>query len=427
MSGGWGVCSVTASLRRAGFVDHSRNCGSKYYGIIFAVLLFATSQAMLLAAVPRCLCRVKRRLFSTDRHPKRSTKYFDEHGRPRPRVRDLFDAAAKKLGVTELDEWYDVKVDRWDALGHSVLLRKQFNGSLSGALKQVYPEHSWNAIRFKMKSKGLFASHENQRAYFEWLGAELGVRVLADWYDFLPPADKLKHLGGSSILRRHDGSGAAALQFAYPEHVFEPWKFTKISARAWKNQRVLRAFFDSLGKQLGVTQLRDWYNLADTHVIRHAGGWRAIFQGDTLARVLNLAYPEHEFHDWLFSSAPSGFWTAAENRRRVLLWIAREKGLLSREGMSSAERKEEEQAAAGPLPVADLETLYHIQVADLNLFGGTKPRNTCLTSPPKLTLLCRCVVSRLLGRYRDMAELLENTFPEHSWVSMKFSHLREKE
>jgi hypothetical protein len=51
----------------------------------------------------------------------------------------------------------------------------------------TYARHTWIPWRFDSVPKGYWNDIKNQRSYIEWLGKEMGVTDLSDWY-------KIKHV-----------------------------------------------------------------------------------------------------------------------------------------------------------------------------------------------------------------------------------------
>jgi hypothetical protein len=41
----------------------------------------------------------------------------------------------------------------------------------------------------------------------------------------------------------------------------------------------------------------------------------------TVSLIMNSVYTDHEFHPWLFSSVPRGFWDLKENRITYIRWL----------------------------------------------------------------------------------------------------------
>src|SRR5689334_11764989 len=94
----------------------------------------------------------------------------------------------------------------------------------------------------------------NHRAFFNWLGKQLGYKELDDWYNVTTEII-LKH-GGLSLLREYyNNSLSQALQTLYPEHNWLPWRFWQAPKGCWENKRNQKQFFDWLGEQLSYKQL----------------------------------------------------------------------------------------------------------------------------------------------------------------------------
>lgn len=61
------------------------------------------------------------------------------------------------------------------------------------------------------------------------------------------------------ILVYYDGCLAKAVMNVYPEYKWQPWRFVKAPKGYWQSTQNLRDYIEWLGKQLGITQLDDWY------------------------------------------------------------------------------------------------------------------------------------------------------------------------
>lgn len=64
--------------------------------------------------------------------------------------REFLDDLARRAGLTQLVDWYDVQPKRLenDIRGLVSLLTLKYEGSLSQALQAVYPEHAWERNKF---------------------------------------------------------------------------------------------------------------------------------------------------------------------------------------------------------------------------------------------------------------------------------------
>jgi hypothetical protein len=130
--------------------------------------------------------------------------------------RVVLSAIGEKLQVTNLEDWYNVKSQKvieqqggsacatrfasrspfltaLFALGATIL--RKYNKSLFSALTALFPEHEWLAWRFVSAPNNFWASRENRRKYFEWLGKELDIKQLEDWYSVTKPV--IRKYGGS--------------------------------------------------------------------------------------------------------------------------------------------------------------------------------------------------------------------------------------
>ena len=52
-------------------------------------------------------------------------------------------------------------------------------------------------------------------------------------------------------MNSHNGSPFQALQAAYPEHEWLPWKFSNTPKGFWEKKENQKKFFDWLGKEIG--------------------------------------------------------------------------------------------------------------------------------------------------------------------------------
>ncbi len=65
--------------------------------------------------------------------------------------------------------------------------------------------------------------------------------------------------GGEALIDAYNGSLYDALCAIYPQHQWNPKRFTK--KESFDDFRVRKGWFDRVGKELGVNQLDDWYKI----------------------------------------------------------------------------------------------------------------------------------------------------------------------
>lgn len=283
-------------------------------------------------------------------------------------LRPIFDKIGASVGIKRLDDWYALSTTQFREHGGATILSRKLGGKLSASLPLVYPEHKWEIFKFRNMSKNIFATEQRQREYFDWLGAQLGVLSPEDWYALMPSSTELIRMGAASLLKRYSGSSILALQHLYPEHRFAPWKFKRVPRKFWDQFETRRLYFDSLAEQLGFNPTANpeaWYRF-DRDTLAQFGGWTIAMKFKTLCNALNATYPEHRFLEWRFSAVPSGFWRDARNRRRFLLWLAREQRLI-------------EQSIDDENGQVDFEKFYELQWDHVENQGGTlKIGSICL-------------------------------------------------
>lgn len=129
--------------------------------------------------------------------------------------RTFFDWVAEILKLKCLDDWYGVTMRDVANLGGSGvlivttsthrqlqiydkkkrydnslinrhlagLLAGWYDSSLSKALTSLYPQHTWRAWKFSQVPSKFWCTKDNQLRYFAWLGEQLNIKNLDDWYN----------------------------------------------------------------------------------------------------------------------------------------------------------------------------------------------------------------------------------------------------
>jgi hypothetical protein len=62
-------------------------------------------------------------------------------------------------------------------------------------------------------------------------------------------------------MYKYNNSAAQMIMNIFQEHEWLPWKFTTCPKHFWNDDKNKRIFLDWAGKQLGVKELKDWYNI----------------------------------------------------------------------------------------------------------------------------------------------------------------------
>ena len=210
--------------------------------------------------------------------------------------KQFFDRLGIRLGYKCMDDWYNVaKKDVYGKYGREIL--NYYDNSYIDALLDVYSEHNWEVFRFKNKPFGFWKKNENGKKFFDWLKNRLGYKCMDDWY-YLKMEDIYKN-GGGSFLSYYNCSPSSALQNIYPEHDWMLWRFNPVKRGYWdelmKDNKEIKRIINWLSEQLFIKCLDDWYRVSLEGIRR----WIHIDSAKDLYRMLQVAYPEHQWDNKL--------------------------------------------------------------------------------------------------------------------------------
>jgi hypothetical protein len=269
------------------------------------------------------------------------------------------------FGVKELDDWYAVSAE--DVKKELSFIGNYYNSSLYNALKTLYPQHNWDPLRFSRVSRGYWTENA-QRAALERVGREqFGVKELDDWYSV--PATSVRH--ELSFVQKY-GSLFDALKKFYPQHNWDPLRFSRIPTGSWANENVQREALESFAKEkFGVKELDDWYSVPIEDVKSRFGFIQSYYNG-SLFEALKKLYP---YHNWDPARFPIGIkaYRTDENTKREALERLGEK-----------------------LGVKELDDWYSVSAS---------------------------VVHQELGfmkKYRSLFYALKAFYPQHNWDPLRF-------
>jgi hypothetical protein len=154
-------------------------------------------------------------------------------------------------------------------VGGMTLVHVYYHKSVPLLLSTMYPEYNWLPWKFQQTPKNFWSDINNQRKFVEWVGKELKIKDMCDWYNVTLKVTikcyrysflkDFEALGCYYLLQnRYNGVISAFLSAVYPEHEWLPWKFVNIPKHFWNDIKNQKSFFDWAGKQLGVKELSDW-------------------------------------------------------------------------------------------------------------------------------------------------------------------------
>jgi len=164
--------------------------------------------------------------------------------------KDFVEHLGRKLGISNLNDWYHVRVQNFNDLGGAGLL-KRYGGSLIKMLHFLYPNHNWQPWRFEAVSRHFWKDSNNLVGYLRWLSEQLGISTMRDWKCI--SYHQIKYLKGSVLLSQHKGV-LPLLRHCFPDidSIFLP-----TSTCPTKSQQFL---YNIIAKLFQVSQVEMKYN-----------------------------------------------------------------------------------------------------------------------------------------------------------------------
>jgi hypothetical protein len=254
--------------------------------------------------------------------------------------------------------------------------------SVRNAAQLLYPDHRFEENRFLKAPNGIWTDAEQLRSYIkEFMEPQLNITSPEGWYsvsfnDFrsLPEYNTLRH--------RFDGSLTHLLQQVYPNHKWHLWRFKRLPRKVWTDRNFLRSMLRSVGKELGITEPSQWYNV---DFLSHPVLRRAVSHPSrNSALLLNSAFDDHKWMPWKFSFTTTRIWEDKHIQRQFLDSLLLKLDTLQEIGLTR---------------------FYSVTPALVREEGGD--------------MLLKMFTDDM-GRV-SMIRMLESVYPDHRWEPFKFS------
>eukprot|EP01114_Cavostelium_apophysatum_P014947 TRINITY_DN3989_c0_g1_i1.p1 TRINITY_DN3989_c0_g1~~TRINITY_DN3989_c0_g1_i1.p1 ORF type:complete len:475 (-),score=70.21 TRINITY_DN3989_c0_g1_i1:108-1532(-) len=140
--------------------------------------------------------------------------------------------------------------------------------------------------------------YQQQRECLDSIAKTLQLKTLDDWYSVSKAS--LENHGASGLLNKFSGSPARMIMSVYKEHTWKPWKFSRVHSHYWSEPSNVRAYFEDLGKQIGLKSTDDWHQVKSRDFIEHDGLGLLDKFGHSIEKALAFAYPEHKWKNYHF-------------------------------------------------------------------------------------------------------------------------------
>jgi hypothetical protein len=227
---------------------------------------------------------------------------------------------ANQMNVKECDDWYRVSRTQ---LSEKISLYMLDKYSLKQLLIEAYPNHHWDIHKLQPIHERVI---ENSKDFFDYLMQQLGYNHLQDFYS-LSHRNILQDGYKMVLSKIYVGSIIEALQSAYSNHQWFPWKFEQLTLpRGFWNEKTQRFCMDWIGKEQGIIHLDEWYDkIAQPEVLKKAKKLLRKY-GHSPSKLLKAVYPEHKWDLSKFNTVPYGHWDIKENQKKFMDDIGRQLG-----------------------------------------------------------------------------------------------------
>jgi hypothetical protein len=215
-----------------------------------------------------------------------------------------------------------------------------------------------------------------RKAYFDNIYKSLGLQSMEDWYK-ITSTEILKF--GEGPLKLYNRSFSKALEETYRDHAWESWRFQEGGTnrkRLWDEPNKRREFLEALRKEVGWNSLEDLYKL-NKRAISSRGAWLLLREAkNSIPRLVQSAYPEHEWIPWKFAHIGASTWADEQNVRKFFEYCQKE------------------------LKIESFDDWYQVKGTKIASLGG------------------RSLLVRKFNNSLPVA--LKSAFPEHEWLEWKF-------
>eukprot|EP00011_Vannellida_sp_DIVA3-517-6-12_P005193 CAMPEP_0114615192 /NCGR_PEP_ID=MMETSP0168-20121206/6039_1 /TAXON_ID=95228 ORGANISM="Vannella sp., Strain DIVA3 517/6/12" /NCGR_SAMPLE_ID=MMETSP0168 /ASSEMBLY_ACC=CAM_ASM_000044 /LENGTH=467 /DNA_ID=CAMNT_0001826257 /DNA_START=199 /DNA_END=1602 /DNA_ORIENTATION=+ len=195
---------------------------------------------------------------------------------------------------------------------------KHYGYSLLRALRDLEPEHTWNAedVSASKKPKHFWKDAANLRRFLDTLAEAKGIKSPMQWKD-VKNSDVIE--GGGYSLFEHHGTLFNALQAAYPEQEFFVDQCRPSVPRShWQDEGNVRDFIARVSRSLRIEGPADWARVSHQQLRELGGG--SLLASMTLANALEIADPDGG--PWNFVSERTTSQPGRCNQRGLAVAIA---------------------------------------------------------------------------------------------------------
>jgi hypothetical protein len=155
----------------------------------------------------------------------------------------------------------------------------------------------------ELTSGGFWDDRGNLMTYIGWLGNQLGIKKMEDWYDY--GSRDLKKNYGHYLLKKF-GSFPSLLKECFPgifprnflelsmelDYDWLPWRFENVPNGYWSIDENIIKYLEWLSIELSITSMEDW-NLVSHEHLMNLHGSSLISKFGSLGNIMVHCYPDY--------------------------------------------------------------------------------------------------------------------------------------
>jgi len=229
----------------------------------------------------------------------------------------------QQLGFRQQKDWYQLTRHHLEAR-HGRRLLSLFKSSPLAIMQDCFPQQQWLEWRFCQVPGRFWRNPRNRHRCMNWLGKQLRIRRLEDWYQVSP--QQFRKCDGGGLLAWFEESPSAVLKDYRPHYPWLEWRFSQVPAGFWDARTNRARYLGWLGHQLGFCRIEDWYTISYDDITQRHGARLLQKFGDSPIAVVRDYHPTYDWREWLFRRPPRRFWANRQNRRRYLDWLGEQLG-----------------------------------------------------------------------------------------------------
>eukprot|EP01127_Copromyxa_protea_P020016 TRINITY_DN6614_c0_g1_i2.p1 TRINITY_DN6614_c0_g1~~TRINITY_DN6614_c0_g1_i2.p1 ORF type:complete len:524 (+),score=59.77 TRINITY_DN6614_c0_g1_i2:3-1574(+) len=334
-----------------------------------------------------------------------------------------------------------------------MLCRRNVQGHFVSSLRRC--NTSTVSVPLK-KPNGYWNDNNHKRLLLDALTKDLKIEQPSDWTKV--KLRDIKKNNAWSLLLQHGGSLQKTLQAVYPEtdwnSIFLAGK--KLPRGYWKDPTNQRQFWLQHATDRGIKSLDEWYKVSGTELkkLKGTASYILSLHGDSLAKALKVAFPEHDWILGRFLYPPKNIWHGITECRQFMEYVARSLNITHMDDWYSITRRQIVSCGGigiishfGSLPAVLKATFPEVQwvfgrflIAPKGAWSdGTCKREFLDYCGEQLGInhldewyqFSRVDVDKLGGRELinrsgGLFNALQSSYPEHKWVDGRFSYVGRK-